>query len=456
MSSKWLDAVTHTGVFHMQQSHYNHMKPPSYYENHDLNFMQLSRDREVGADLRHKSREMRDERAYTHSINNVNTSESEYMIGHFESSTERNSKYLMGRGRLDGGWGLMSDDDTSATYFSLSQSEDSWERDSRGFASDQAGRTPSLFLQELVHLASLCNAVAYSTLRNDIEGSTSPLDFYTPGDPWPNEDPDLDDRTLAQKVWDPFRYLLGVDKTQAARTRHNAHRPLPVLGGVSKNEIKFLQKARGPSAKVTLAWHWLSEFIIREHLAGSLGKVAPPIISRLIQFLSDGMIFYNHARKTMYIPFPFPHAQISAIFVVIIVAAVPLLMDEYSNNIYVGSALTFFTVICISGLHEVAKELENPFRNVPNEIPLCNLQALFNESLVTLYAGYHPDHYWEGNDYRKGIIIEDDEPQAPESRPEKAASFADLQKVVRNQQKEIARLSALIEGTDGRGRCDTL
>ena len=48
-----------------------------------------------------------------------------------------------------------------------------------------------------------------------------------------------------------------------------------------------------------------------------------------------------------------------------------------------------------TGLHEVARELENPFTNVPNDVPLNNFQAQFNESLMQVFAGYHPDAYWE-------------------------------------------------------------
>lgn len=76
---------------------------------------------------------------------------------------------------------------------------------------------------------------------------------------------------------------------------------LGVISACSDAEIRFLQMARGTSAKTQLCWYWLTEFIIREHLNGSTGKVGPPIISRIIQFLSDGMIFYNHARKIMYV-----------------------------------------------------------------------------------------------------------------------------------------------------------
>jgi hypothetical protein len=209
-------------------------------------------------------------------------------------------------------------------------------------------------------------------------------------------------------------------------------------------------------------------------LSGSLGEVAPPIISRLIQFLSDGMIFYNHARKTMFIPFPFPHAQISAFFVFTIMFTVPLLMDEYATDIYIGGALTFLTVTCLAGLHEVARELENPYRNVPNEIPLLTLQAMFNESLITLFSGYHPDHYWDPEEYRRygkekakkeaeasvntaqtsrshsstpkkrnGVAVDRPKPQA--AADNKPVSFAQLQAVVAKQEEEIKRLCALVE-----------
>lgn len=44
---------------------------------------------------------------------------------------------------------------------------------------------------------------------------------------------------------------------------------------------------------------------------------------------------------------------------------------------------------------KVARELESPFFNVPNDLPLNNFQAQFNEALLAMFAGYHPDAFWE-------------------------------------------------------------
>lgn len=94
----------------------------------------------------------------------------------------------------------------------------------------------------------------------------------------------------SHRSFNVLRYLIGSTRGDEDRTLYNAARPFRVVGGVSDAEVELLQSARGPLAKVALCSMWLEEFISREHLAGSTGKIAPPIISRLYQFISDGML----------------------------------------------------------------------------------------------------------------------------------------------------------------------
>jgi len=332
---------------------------------------------------------------------------------------------------MDGGWGMLYPNEINgkptATYYEMPEvGKTPQPPDGKGFASTQGGRTPSLFLQELAHLSSLLCAVALTTLRNDLDDVESPLDVYIPGQPWPEADPMNLPKDVKMQAYQNGRvtrnllYLLGIDQTKSSRTIYNAARPMLVLGGVSDNEIAFLQRARGPYAKTQLVWSWLSDFVIREHLAGSMGNVGPPIMSRIVQFLSDGILSYNHARKIMFTPFPFPHAQLSAFFVLMMMIAIPFLMDQYANESWLGASLTFLTVTCLAGLHEVARELENPFRNAPNDVPLCTLLAFYNEALVTMFAGFHPDAYWDKaailkkRDETLGDIQEENPPPVPD------------------------------------------
>lgn len=308
----------------------------------------------------------------------------------------------------------------------------------------------SLFLQETAHLLSLLSAVAMSTLRNDLEGAESPLATFVPGDPWPCVDPDSYNAEVRKdwtqtktRMFTVMQYLFGRTRTATSRTLYNAARPFRVIGGVSDAEIHMLQAARGPLAKVALCSMWLQEFISREYLAGSTGGVAPPIISRLYQFISDGMLGYNQARKIAYIPFPFPHAQITSLFILVVVALIPFLMLTFVTNEIFGVALNIVTVMCFTGLHEVSRELENPFTTVPNgelfafvsfvlstirslltvfvceDIPLNNFQAQFNESLLTMYSGYHPDAFWE-------VKVLEHEMEALKSDKDKLATVREL------------------------------
>jgi hypothetical protein len=418
MASKWMDATTHTGVFHMQCDHYKDLKPPSYFEYPELNAMFLTRDRDRGVEPEdesireslkethskrstislnpHKPKPVakmttaelhREVRSVTKSINYVKDEKKKERLGvpqrpkvsdffkaDMLTAEEKSSDFLdvlgdrdtnsstpfplLGKPRLDGNWGPLFDDGKST--FMDPHNKDNM--DPAGFASRQGGRTPPLFLQELAHLCSLLLAVAYSTLRNDNDGAESPLDLYEPGSPWPEVDPDKDEWLKLvgiRKVMKDFMSFLGVGPSSKERTHYNANRPFPVIGGVSDSEIRFLQMARGPYAKTQLCWQWLSEFCIREHLAGSTGNVGPPIISRIIQFLSDGMIYYNHARKIMFIPFPFVHAQLSVLFVILMIPALPFLMDQYTDNAWTGAILTFCTTMCLSGIHEVVSRFES-------------------------------------------------------------------------------------------------
>jgi len=495
--SKALDATVMCASFHMQCSHYDAIKPGSFFDHPELLNFSVCRKREIGAGVktinklvakdedgkfismirRHSSRPNYDPKLAMKKMNWKSTARltNETLVAETSNGMsdaaaavkkmvsdgiDDDDTYLEGTARLDGGWGLLNNDSVKR-YGSVHQEQGKhWAKN----------RTPSVFLQELAHLSSLLIAVSYCTLRDDIEGSKSCLGNYIPGSPWPSVDPD--NRTKQELKYIEvkqnwfvkiFRYIFDINRTVAARTAFNASRPMMVLGGVSDAEIKMLQRAKGPSAKTSLCLHWISEFMIREHLAGSMGKVGPPIVSRLFQFLSDGMIFYNHARKVMYIPFPFPHAQICALFNMVMVVAVPLMMEQYADHIFIGAGLSFVTVLCMAAMHEVARELENPYANYPNEIPLATLLAIYNEALVSMCTGYHPDAYWgdsgakpsSASNGRKSLANK--ETPKKEKRKEETPQMrtpiktkeklSHLEMIVNKQSQQIVEMTRLLESS---------
>ena len=264
---------------------------------------------------------------------------------------------------------------------------------------DEAIASP--FLQESAHLFSLLSAVALATLRNDIPDVEPPLEKWEPDDLFPPVDPD-DIRYEKRKelgegnsFWKALYFLTGLSRTPAQRTLYNHARPFKVLGGISLREVEALRQARGSYGKVSLCFMWIQEFISREHLMGGLGSVPTPIVSKCFQFASDGMRGYNECRKIACIPFPFPHEQLTSIFIMIILWLFPILFFSFVNSMVVACLLNYSTVLCFVGLHEVAREMESPFMRVPNNLPLTTFQAQFNEALITTWAGYHPDSWFD-------------------------------------------------------------
>jgi hypothetical protein len=101
---------------------------------------------------------------------------------------------------------------------------------------------------------------------------------------------------------------------------------------------------------------------------------------------------YNQSRKVAYVPFPFPHAQMTVFFSLTIIFIFPLLYMSFVNDLIFACVMNFTTVLCFIGIHEVAREMENPYFTYPNDLPLNNYQAYFNEALIAgMFAGFHPD-----------------------------------------------------------------
>ena len=71
-----------------------------------------------------------------------------------------------------------------------------------------------------------------------------------------------------------------------------------------------------------------------------------------------------------------------------------LLFASFVTRVDFACVLNFTTTLCFIGIHEVARELENPYFAVPNDLPLNHFQAQFNEALVAgMLVGFHPDSW---------------------------------------------------------------
>lgn len=350
MHSKWLDVGTDLAAFHLQAAKYDKRKPPSFGRHPDVKFIERQRRRSHEQTI-DELQEQLDEK-------NLDTGIQKYLrrFATYKKPFSKKQQTNKRSGKAEPSHVTIgSKHSTGSSHHTpkvmVRESEKLWGQ----------GDAP-LFLEEAAHLLSLLSAVALSTLRNDLDEADSPLITFVPGQPFPHVDPDAYNADV-RKEWDQtthrsvtiLKYFFGFSRSAYSRTLYNAARPFRVIGGVSDAEIEMLQAARGPLAKVALVSMWLQEFFTREHLHGSMGNVGPPIISRLYQFTSDGLLGYNQARKIAYIPFPFPHAQITSLFVLVVIAFMPVLMLTFVSNEILGFFINLLTVMSFTGLHEVSR-----------------------------------------------------------------------------------------------------
>lgn len=166
---------------------------------------------------------------------------------------------------------------------------------------------------------------------------------------------------------------------------------LATLGGLEQFEVlagvdpKCLDgfKAGLVNDQVNVGFLWLQDAISTRHKKGGL-DIPSPIITRIFQELSTGMLGFNNAVKIHNTPFPFPYAQIISLCLLILTVTSGFVMHVYVENAGWAILFTAITVGGYHGINEVAVELEDPFGDDANDLPMEEYQHQFNARLLSM------------------------------------------------------------------------
>ena len=115
---------------------------------------------------------------------------------------------------------------------------------------------------------------------------------------------------------------------------------------------------------------WLYQLINERIRAGGLA-VPPPVLTRIYAILSDGMLGYEHCRKIMDTPFPFAWSQLVVFLTFTFLVLAPFAIIQFVDSIWMSVLISFFVALSYESLHEVARDLEDPFVYEPNDLPLA-------------------------------------------------------------------------------------
>eukprot|EP00930_Biecheleria_cincta_P000031 TRINITY_DN10006_c0_g1_i1.p1 TRINITY_DN10006_c0_g1~~TRINITY_DN10006_c0_g1_i1.p1 ORF type:complete len:576 (-),score=113.74 TRINITY_DN10006_c0_g1_i1:124-1851(-) len=163
------------------------------------------------------------------------------------------------------------------------------------------------------------------------------------------------------------------------------------LGGLDQKVLRYLMHSKKgiPGTRsltfnnVEVLIHMMQTLIVDAQSIGAI-PIPPPILSRVFQTLSRGQVNLMNCSKIKTTYFPFPYAQLIAFMIQVLFFMTPVVMSGVLEHYHWGFICTFMPMFCISGMNCAAAELEMPFGDDSNDLPLQKMQDEMNSSMLML------------------------------------------------------------------------
>lgn len=149
--------------------------------------------------------------------------------------------------------------------------------------------------------------------------------------------------------------------------------------GIDPKSLKFLSESND---RVEVLIQWIQRSTILNMESGVL-PIAPPVMSRAFQEMSRGIVNLQNARKIADFPFPYPYAQTSIVMLIIHWVMCPVVAVVLLER-NLAAVTCFVVVFFVWCLNYIALQLEQPFGNEDNDLPMDQMQTDWNNSVATL------------------------------------------------------------------------
>lgn len=149
---------------------------------------------------------------------------------------------------------------------------------------------------------------------------------------------------------------------------------------MDKDSMTYLQSK---AERCEVVMQWIQRLVV-DAIRAKIVDVDPPIVSRVFQEFSLGIVNIASAKKITIIPFPFPYAQMMQMLLVFQALAVPMVTGYGFHKWWVASLVTLTMITLTWSIHFTACELEMPFGTDPNDLPLAEMVLSMNDSLCNL------------------------------------------------------------------------
>mmetsp|Transcript_64084 Transcript_64084/g.122261 ORF Transcript_64084/g.122261 Transcript_64084/m.122261 type:complete len:485 (+) Transcript_64084:197-1651(+) len=170
--------------------------------------------------------------------------------------------------------------------------------------------------------------------------------------------------------------------TALVQIRQMEHPKIEILGlqDFDQDHLKHLQEAHD---KTELVLQWIQKLIYVESQEHVL-DAPPPILSRIYNQLGNGISALSTVRKIAEFPIPFPVAQLITIMLMLHWVLTCLICAVCVKDQFWAGFLSSAVVMAFWAINYIAVELEMPFGNDLNDLPLQEMQEDMNASLLSL------------------------------------------------------------------------
>jgi len=163
----------------------------------------------------------------------------------------------------------------------------------------------------------------------------------------------------------------------------NENFPLIDIDGLSREQIELLTTEMAQGRKVEIVFQWIQIYIIQGIAAGML-DAPPPMLTRPYQYLGEGLVHFHSVQVITIWPFPFVYAQLNVGLLLLYMIMTPLVTCFVTSHPLSCGFFTWISVLCMLGVEYVAEELEHPFGDDANDLPVWEMQHDMNQHLLRL------------------------------------------------------------------------
>jgi len=188
-------------------------------------------------------------------------------------------------------------------------------------------------------------------------------------------------RAFKLKIVQLFSAFHAMAMASVAQT----NRKFPVICAevLPKTRVDFLEDLP-LERKTEVVYQWIQVLIMNEVDHGVLHQVPPPILNGAYAELGKALSAYIEIMQIITLPFPFPYSQAALLMIILYMIVAPFVMVGWTHDSASAFLFTFFSAMCFWSLELIAAELENPFGNDINDLPVWGFQDDINRGLLLL------------------------------------------------------------------------